>query len=85
MPKKKHHINLDYKHCLIPDTRPEIEPCFWGITNVRWPIKGKTKPDLIAEDVIIGNFIEPSLELLDSFNRYWPESCRPVNAHPAIH
>ena len=41
--------------------------------------------DLIAEGVITGNFIEPSLELLDSFNRYWPESCRPVNAHPAIH
>jgi hypothetical protein len=33
-----------------PDTRPEIEPCFWDITNLKWPIKGKTKPDLIVFD-----------------------------------
>ena len=33
-----------------PDTRPEIEPCFWDITNLKWPIKGKTKPDLIIFD-----------------------------------
>ena len=32
------------------DTRPEIEPCFWDITNLKWPIKGKTKPDLIIFD-----------------------------------
>jgi len=32
------------------DTRPEIEPYFWDITNVKWPIKGKTKPDLIIFD-----------------------------------
>jgi len=33
-----------------PDTRPEIEPCFWDITDLKWPIKGKTKPDLIIFD-----------------------------------
>ncbi len=33
-----------------PDTRPEIEPYFWDITNLKWPIKGKTKPDLIIFD-----------------------------------
>jgi len=33
-----------------PDTRPEIEPCFWDITNLKWPIKGKTKPDMIIFD-----------------------------------
>jgi len=33
-----------------PDTRPEIEPCFWDITNLKLPIKGKTKPDLIIFD-----------------------------------
>ena len=33
-----------------PDTRPEIEPCFWDITNLKWPIKGKTKSDLILFD-----------------------------------
>ena len=33
-----------------PDTRPEIEPYFWDITNLVWPIKGKTKPDLIIFD-----------------------------------
>ena len=33
-----------------PDTRPEIEPCFWDITSLKWPIKGKTKPDLIIFD-----------------------------------
>jgi len=32
------------------DTRPEIEPYFWDITNLKWPIKGKTKPDLIIFD-----------------------------------
>ncbi len=33
-----------------PDTRPEIEPYFWDITDLKWPIKGKTKPDLIIFD-----------------------------------
>ena len=33
-----------------PDTRPEIEPYFWDITNLEWPTKGKTKPDLIIFD-----------------------------------
>ncbi len=33
-----------------PDTRPEIEPYFWDIANLKWPIKGKTKPDLILFD-----------------------------------
>jgi len=33
-----------------PDTRPEIEPYFWDITNLKWPIKGKTKPDLVLFD-----------------------------------
>ena len=33
-----------------PDTRPEIEPYFWDISNLKWPIKGKTKPDLIIFD-----------------------------------
>jgi hypothetical protein len=33
-----------------PETRPEIESCFWDITNLKWPIKGKTKPDLIIFD-----------------------------------
>jgi len=33
-----------------PETRPEIEPCFWDVTNLKWPIKGKTKPDLIIFD-----------------------------------
>ena len=33
-----------------PDRRPEIEPYFWDITNLKWPIKGKTKPDLIIFD-----------------------------------
>jgi len=33
-----------------PDTRPEIEPHFWDIDNMKWPAKGKTKPDLIIFD-----------------------------------
>jgi hypothetical protein len=33
-----------------PETRPEIEPYFWDITNLVWPVKGKTKPDLIIFD-----------------------------------
>ena len=33
-----------------PDRRPKIEPYFWDITNLKWPIKGKTKPDLIIFD-----------------------------------
>ena len=33
-----------------PDTRPEIEPFFWDITDLKWPVKGKTKPDLIIFD-----------------------------------
>ena len=33
-----------------PDTRPEIEPHFWDINDLKWPIEGKTKPDLIIFD-----------------------------------
>jgi len=33
-----------------PETRQGIEPCFWDITDLKWPIKGKTKPDLIILD-----------------------------------
>ncbi len=33
-----------------PDTRPEIEPYFWDIKNLKWPVSGKTKPDLIIFD-----------------------------------
>ena len=33
-----------------PDTRPEIEPYFWDITTLKWPVKGNTKPDLILFD-----------------------------------
>ena len=33
-----------------PDERPEIEPYFWDIKNLKWPITGKTKPDLIIFD-----------------------------------
>ncbi len=33
-----------------PDTRPEIEPYFWDIASLKWPIKGKAKPDLIIFD-----------------------------------
>ena len=33
-----------------PDTRPEIEPHFWDLNDLKWPVKGKTKPDLIIFD-----------------------------------
>ena len=33
-----------------PDTRPEIEPYFWDLKDLRWPVNGKTKPDLIIFD-----------------------------------
>ncbi|MGD9161762.1 MAG: DNA methyltransferase [Desulfobacteraceae bacterium] len=32
------------------DERPEIEPHFWDKNNLKWPISGKTKPDLIIFD-----------------------------------
>lgn len=42
--------------------------------------------DLMAEGVITENFIEPSLELLDTFNRYWarimPVGARTTMAYP---
>ncbi len=42
--------------------------------------------DLMAEGVIIENFIEPSLELLDTFNRYWdrtmPVGSKTTMAYP---
>ncbi|MEE8398207.1 MAG: hypothetical protein V3S89_04320 [Desulfobacterales bacterium] len=34
-----------------PDTRPEIEPHFWDFSDLKWPIQGKTKPDLIIFDL----------------------------------
>ena len=33
-----------------PDEKPEIEPHFWDIKNLKWPVSGKTKPDLIIFD-----------------------------------
>jgi DNA modification methylase len=33
-----------------PDERPEIENHFWDINNLKWPVNGKTKPDLIIFD-----------------------------------
>ena len=30
-----------------PDERPEIEHFYWDIKNLKWPVAGKTKPDLI--------------------------------------
>ena len=33
-----------------PDTRPEIEPHFWDFNDMKWPVQGKTKPDLIIFD-----------------------------------
>jgi hypothetical protein len=64
-----------------PDTRPEIEPFFWDINDLKWPIKGKTKPDLIIFDppyfkkqagnydkeAISGLSKEHYLEFLESF------------------
>ncbi len=42
--------------------------------------------DLMAEGVITNNFIEPSLELLDTFNRYWvrimPVGSKTTMAYP---
>ncbi|MBN1907865.1 MAG: transcriptional regulator, partial [Deltaproteobacteria bacterium] len=32
------------------DERPEIEPYFWDTKNPKWPVSGKTKPDLIIFD-----------------------------------
>ncbi len=64
-----------------PDTRPEIEPYFWDAANLKWPVKGKTKPDLIifdppyfkkqssnyAKEAISGLSKEKYLEFLESF------------------
>lgn len=33
-----------------PDKRQEIEPYFWDKDNLKWPVNGKTKPDLIIFD-----------------------------------
>ena len=42
--------------------------------------------DLIALGIIIENFIEPSLDLLETFNRYWslvmPVVSKTTMAHP---
>ncbi|NLD35945.1 MAG: ParB N-terminal domain-containing protein [Desulfatiglans sp.] len=32
------------------EERPEIEPHFWDVKNLKWPASGKTKPDLIIFD-----------------------------------
>lgn len=31
-------------------SRPEIEPHYWDMENLEWPIHGKAKPDLIIFD-----------------------------------
>ena len=40
--------------------------------------------DLIAQGSITQNFIEPSVELFDTFNTYWTVSCRLVQKRPVI-
>ena len=64
-----------------PDTRPEIEPHFWDFNDLKWPVQGKTKPDLIIFDppyfqkqagnydkeALSGLSKEKYLELLESF------------------
>ncbi len=64
-----------------PDTRPEIEPHFWDLSELQWPVQGKTKPDLIIFDppyfkkqagnydkgAISGLSKEQYLEFLESF------------------
>jgi hypothetical protein len=30
-----------------PGTRPEIESHFWNVKDLEWPIKSKTRPDII--------------------------------------
>ncbi|MBF0451132.1 MAG: ParB N-terminal domain-containing protein [Candidatus Magnetomorum sp.] len=32
------------------DKRPEIEKYYWDPNNLKWPVKGKTKPDIIIFD-----------------------------------
>jgi len=34
----------------MADTRPEIEPYFWDKKDLKWPVYGKTRPDLILFD-----------------------------------
>jgi DNA-binding CsgD family transcriptional regulator len=34
----------------MPDERPEIEPFYWDVNDLKWPVTGKTKPDLIIFD-----------------------------------
>jgi len=34
----------------MADTRPEIEPWFWDTKVLKWPVKGKIRPDLILFD-----------------------------------
>jgi DNA-binding CsgD family transcriptional regulator len=34
----------------MADARPEIEPYFWDIKYLKWPVYGKTRPDLILFD-----------------------------------
>ena len=64
-----------------PDARPEIEPYFWDVSDLKWPIQGKAKPDLIIFDppyfkkqagkydrkAISGLTKKQYLELLESF------------------
>jgi len=32
------------------ETRPEIEPWYWDMNNLKWPVRGKALPDLILFD-----------------------------------
>jgi len=34
----------------MAEVRPEIEPYFWDIKDLKWPVYGKTRPDLILFD-----------------------------------
>ena len=67
------------------DKRPEIEPYLWDMDNLKWPVSGKTKPDLIFfdppyyksnEDYISSLEKEEYLKFLEAFLRLANENSK---------
>jgi len=35
----------------MADARPEIEPYYWDIKNLKWPVNGKTRQDITIREI----------------------------------
>jgi hypothetical protein len=41
-------LEFRYGEDMVVDARPGIEPYFWDIKDLKWPVKGKTRKNMLT-------------------------------------